>query len=223
VNTQPKAIAFDLDGTLIDSAPDIAAALNDALQRNGLPLVHADSVRGWIGDGPGSLIQRALVQLGVVRPDAPLEGDALQERLRHDFHTATLDAPLRHGRIYDGVTEMLDACAQPLAVVTNKPSALAHRVLQAAGLRSRFACVLGADAPALRKPAPALLLDAAMQLGVGPASLLMVGDSANDLHCARAAGCRAAWVSWGYGAWPCDAAPGTMRIDAPGHLQLALS
>ena len=209
-----QAIAFDLDGTLIDTAPDIGAALNRAHNAHDLPGVPAEAARGWIGDGPDRLIERALAHLNV-EPIA-----AMSETLRSAFDKATLAAPLEKGRVFDGITELLTQWFRklPMVVVTNKPTALSRHVLSAAGLIDFFDTVLGADEPAQRKPAPALLLTAAAKLNIEPASLLMVGDSVNDLRCALAAGCPAAWVSWGYGAWPESAPPETWRIGSAGEL-----
>jgi phosphoglycolate phosphatase len=209
-----RAIAFDLDGTLIDTAPDIASALDQALRSQGLAAVASEAVRAWIGDGPDRLIERALTHLQV--PHAP----ALASALRAAFDAATLEVPMRHGRVFDGVAELLERCRAigPLVVVTNKPTPLSRRVLEAAGLLCWLDGVHGADAVEQRKPAPALLLAAAAKLGIAPAAWLMVGDSTNDLRCAHAAGCPAAWAGWGYGAWPGDAPPGTWRVATPDAL-----
>ncbi|MBT2322819.1 HAD-IA family hydrolase [Variovorax paradoxus] len=189
------AIAFDLDGTLVDSAPDIRAALNAALEQAGLEHFDLDSVRAWIGDGPDALIAHALCQHGI----AP--GDALRARLRRDFDAATLAAPLQFGGVFQGIAELVDGLrrALPMVVVTNKPTPLARAVLGAAGLLPLLAGVHGADAATQRKPAPFLLLAAARQLGIAPERLLMVGDGPHDLLAAHAAGCPAALVAWGYG------------------------
>ena len=211
-----RAMAFDLDGTLVDTAPDIGVALNRALHAAELPSVDFERLRHWIGDGPDRLIERALEHMGVPR------SARLQRELRSGFDAATLADPLQHGRVFSGVAALLASLfgLRPMVVVTNKPTALSRRVLDAAGLLGFFDGVHGADAPEQRKPAPALLLAAASRLQVDPASLLMVGDSANDLLCARAAGCPAAWVAWGYGAWPVDiAAPGTWRVATPDALR----
>src|SRR5688572_6431698 len=214
--TRVQAVAFDLDGTLIDTAPDIGAALNSALHAADLPRVDLERVRPWIGDGPDRLIERALEHVGV-----PMSA-RLQRELRSAFDAATLAEPLQHGRVFNGVSALLANLfgMRPMTVVTNKPTALSRRVLDAAGLLGFFHGVHGADAPDQRKPAPALLLAAASRLQVEPAALLMVGDSVNDLLCARAAGCPAAWVTWGYGAWPgAVAAPGTWRVATPDALR----
>ena len=191
-----RALAFDLDGTLVDSALDIGHALNSALRQEGFAVFDAQRARNWIGDGPDVLIERALTALGVA--DEP----AVHARLRSGFDAATLRSPLGHGRVFDGIAELLTRLHPiwPLVVVTNKPSALASAVLEAASLRRYFAAVYGADTAALRKPAPGLLLRAAADLGLDATQLLMVGDSAADLSAAHAAGSPSAWVAWGYAA-----------------------
>lgn len=192
---RPAALAFDLDGTLIDTAPDIGAALNRALVGQGLQAVDAAQVRGWIGDGPDRLIERALQSQQVI--PTPVLGTAL----RTAFDAATLAAPLAAGAVFPGIADLLARWhgRLPMAVVTNKPTTLSRSVLTAAGLLQHFEAVLGADRPAQRKPAPALLHAAARALGVPHARLLMIGDSRNDLLSAREAGCPALWVAWGYG------------------------
>jgi phosphoglycolate phosphatase len=209
-----EAIAFDLDGTLVDSAADIAAALNIALADERLPTRTLPQVRAWIGDGPDVLIERALVSLGV--PEEP----ALRLALRRRFDAATLAHPLGQGTVFPGITALLAQLhmAVPLAVVTNKPTVLARAVLDAAGLLGLLRSVHGADTPALRKPAPGMLLAVAGDLALPPAQLLMVGDSRADLGCARAAGCPAAWVRWGYGGDVADEAADAWVIDTPAQL-----
>jgi phosphoglycolate phosphatase len=191
-----RALAFDLDGTLVDSAPDIGHALNSALQRAGLGSFDLERVRAWIGDGPDVLIERALHALGLA------DSVALHAELRRGFDEATLLAPLARGAVYDGILPLLQQLqpAWPLVVVTNKPSALARAVLAAGALLQHFAAVYGADEAALRKPAPTMLQRAAQALGLPAQELLMVGDSAADLRAAAAAGSPAAWAGWGYGA-----------------------
>ena len=217
-SVRPSAVAFDLDGTLVDSAPDIAAALNSALRAAGLPQVALERVHGWIGDGPDPLITRALAALG--EPDAA----ALHAALRAQFDRATLAAPLLHGRVFDGIEALLRLLRPtwPLLVVTNKPSALACAVLEAAGLRGCFTAVYGADTAALRKPAPALLLRAARELGCAAQRLLMVGDSAPDMAAAAAAGTPAVWAGWGYGQAAALPAAPRWRNAQPAQLALLL-
>ena len=199
--TTIAAVAFDLDGTLVDSAPDIGLALNAALSQEGLQRFDLDTVRAWIGDGPDVLIVRALAEQGMGLDHARVQDGTLQLRLRRAFDVATLAAPLAAGVVYSGIAELLAGLHQtlPMVVVTNKPTPLARAVLAAAGLLPYLKGVQGADTPALRKPAPASLLAAAQDLGVAPESLLMVGDGPADMLAAHAAGCPAALVAWGYG------------------------
>lgn len=213
------AIAFDLDGTLVDSAADIWHALNVGLSTAGLPNVDLATVRGWIGGGPDRLIARALAHLG--RTD-----DAtLPARLRAAFDRATQAAPLDHGMVYDGIDEMVDGLYAlcPLVVVTNKPTPLARAVLAAAGLLPFMSSVYGGDREELLKPSPSMLVDASDRLAVAPAQLLMVGDSAADLLAAQAAGCPVALVNWGYGEHA--AVPGVTPwpLTRPAELLAAMS
>jgi phosphoglycolate phosphatase len=205
-----QAIAFDLDGTLVDSAPDIGHALNQALHGAGLPGFDLRQVRIWIGDGPDLLIERALSAL---RRD----GTGLRRNLRLAFDQAALAAPLAYGSVYDGIAPLLRQLqgTWPLVVVTNKPGDLAHAVLDAAALLPYFVAVFGADTAARRKPAPALLYSAAARLGLRAEELLMVGDSAADMGCAHAAGARAVWAGWGYGVAATLPQPPRWRIDHP--------
>jgi phosphoglycolate phosphatase len=209
-----RALAFDLDGTLVDSAPDIGHALNSALREEGFGVFDLARVREWIGDGPDVLIERALAALGVSHEAA------LCARLRRGFDAATLQSPLAHGRVFDGIGALLARLRPqwPLVVVTNKPTVLARAVLEAAALAPYFTAVYGADTAALRKPAPNMLHRAADDLGVTAAQLLMVGDSGADLRAAQAAGSPAAWAEWGYaGAKPLPVQP-RWRIAHPSQL-----
>ena len=214
------AIAFDLDGTLVDSAADIWHALNFGLSQAGLPNVDLVTVRGWIGGGPDKLISRAIDHLGLAHSDGTLHA-----RLRADFDRATLEAPLDHGMVYDGIEEMVEGLYAicPLVVVTNKPTPLARAVLAAAGLLPFMSAVYGGDRADLLKPSPAMLDAAAARLAVKPAQLLMVGDSAADLLAAQAAGCPVALVGWGYGAHA--SAPGVTPwpVGSPSHLLAQMS
>jgi phosphoglycolate phosphatase len=211
-----QAIAFDLDGTLVDSAAGVALALNAALMNAGLAGFDRATVRGWIGDGPDALIQRAL-RASVLDDVNPA---TLAWRLRRDFDEVTLLDPAAQGAPFPDMPELLRALAEvyPLVVVTNKPTPLARAVLEAAGLLPYLAAVHGADTPAQRKPSPLLITQAAQRLDLPAAGLLMVGDGPADLHAARAAGCHAAWVSWGYGEPPAVLPDDIWRLDAPREL-----
>jgi phosphoglycolate phosphatase len=210
-----EAVVFDLDGTLIDSAADIAHALNEALASGGLRGFDLATVRGWIGNGPNALIANALKSQGADSDDL-----ALRTRLHERFIEASHAAPFDHGVVYPGIVDMLGQLhgRLPLAVVTNKPTPLARLVIEAAGLRPYLRQVLGADTPQQRKPAPLNLQTTAHELGVAVSSLLMVGDAPPDMLAAQAAGCASALVNWGYGAHavPPDLQP--WRLEHPQHL-----
>ncbi len=209
-----RALAFDLDGTLVDSAPDIGHALNQALRESGFGSFDLEQVRAWIGDGPDVLIERALKALGQG------EGVELRRTLRQAFDRSTLHAPLSHGAVFEGIDALLQQLhgSWPLVVVTNKPTALARAVLDAGALLPRFAAVYGADSAALRKPAPAMLNRAALELGVSTPQLLMVGDSAADMGSAAAAGSPAVWAGWGYGVAHSLPVPPRWQVQRPAEL-----
>ena len=210
-----QAVAFDLDGTLVDSAPDIQHALNAALKKAGLERFDLATVRGWIGDGPDALINRALAAQGLTDAD-----DELRARLRRWFDVDTLAAPLAHGIVYPGILDLVSSLhrVMPMVVVTNKPTPLARAVLDAAGVLPFVDAVFGADTAALRKPAPGMLLAAARRLGVDADRLLMVGDSAPDMQSAHAAGCRAVLVPWGYGHHTLPTWLDPLRVSGPDEL-----
>ncbi|MGO4392865.1 HAD-IA family hydrolase [Variovorax sp. M-6] len=217
-----QAIAFDLDGTLVDSAGGIALALNTALREADLRCFDLQRVRGWIGDGPDVLIERAL--RAIDPQDVDLEG--LSIRLRRGFDAVTLRLPFADSSVYAGVEDLLNQLGRdnmPLAVVTNKPTELARAVLEGAGLLGHFAAVHGADTAALRKPSPLLIEQAAQVLGAHPRHMLMVGDAATDCLAARAAGCRAAWAGWGYGLLDIEQSESVWRLDRPADLLVRMS
>ncbi len=190
------AIAFDLDGTLLDTVDDLAAAVNTLLLEEGLGPVPTETVRDLVGKGMLNLLTRALKLCG-----APTRDDAAMAALlqRYQQHYAAVLG--RETVPYEGV---MDALAQlhaegyKLAVVTNKATRFVRPHLEHASMQQYFASVVGGDDASAKKPDAAPLLLAAQQLGVAPGRLLMVGDSANDIDAARAAGCPALAVPYGY-------------------------
>jgi phosphoglycolate phosphatase len=191
-----RAICLDLDGTLIDSAPDLAAALNRRLVANGLPPHGLDAVTRMIGDGARVLLQRGFTAAG-----RPLDEAALAAELAAfipDYEARSLEET----RPYPGVVEGLAALANAgftLAVVTNKPEAPTHTILRALGIDHRFATVAGGDSFPVRKPDPGHLTLTLARLGVASGEAVMVGDHANDLAAARGAGVAAIYAAYGYG------------------------
>lgn len=187
-----KAVIFDLDGTLVDSAADIAEAVNRTLDDLQLSRFDEATVRGWIGEGVGNLVRTAL---NASHSEVPVQ-TVMPGFMRH--YQACL---LRSPRLYDGVTGALDrlkAHGTPLAICTNKPYAMVPPLLEHLGIAHFFAQVLGGDSLPQRKPDPAPLLHLASHFGVAPAQCLMVGDSATDLGAANAAGMPIALVRYGY-------------------------
>jgi len=186
------ALVFDLDGTLVDSAADIAEAVNRMLDDLSLPRVDEATVRGWIGEGVRNLVDTALHHAGSGHTPA----EVMPGFMRH-YH----DCLLRSPRLYEGVVEalaQLQAGGLPLAICTNKPSALVPPLLEHLGIAGCFAHIVGGDSLPQRKPAPEPLLHAAHLLGQAVPRCLMVGDSATDLGAANAAGMPIVLVRYGY-------------------------
>jgi phosphoglycolate phosphatase len=187
----PKLVLFDLDGTLVDSAPDIAAALNAALADLGQPTHPLPVVTSYVGDGAAKLVERA------VAPQSDVDPDVLLERFKARYaENVCIDT-----RPYPGIVETLErlrAAGTPMAVVTNKPGDLARSLLRALALDHFFADILGDGDGLPRKPAPEIALTVCARHAVAPGDTLLVGDGLPDVRLARAAGCRVAAVTWGY-------------------------
>ena len=189
-----SARVFDLDGTLVDTLPDLSRTLNAALADLGLPGVATEVVRRSLHGGLEASVDSALQTL-----QAPV---ALRELLLSRYQAHYDTAPAQHSRPYPGVPELLERLrsrGDTLAVCTNKPQALAQRLLGCLGLASSFRVVVGADTCGQRKPHPAPLLHALDALGATPQQAVLVGDSAVDLACAEAAGVDCLLFAGGYG------------------------
>jgi phosphoglycolate phosphatase len=209
-------VAFDLDGTLADTAPDLAAALNHALAALGRPGVPPDSVRKLIGHGGRALLQRGLAASG----EAP---EALVERgfpIFLDFYAAHI---CEGTSPYPGVEQALDGLAgagAAVAVCTNKSEAMTLKLFDALGWRGRFAAIVGGDTLSVRKPDPAPLVEAIARAGGGRGAL--VGDSIIDADTARAAGMPFVAVSFGFSDRPVERLGADAVIDSYGELMAAL-
>jgi phosphoglycolate phosphatase len=177
---------FDLDGTLIDSKEDLARAVNYALAHAGAPTRSLDEVTHFVGEGPARLITRS------VEPRQELFDPVLETWAAY-YAEHLLD----HTVLYPGLADVLAAARRPLAVQTNKPGALARKILQGLGVLDRFAVVVGSD-EGPRKPDPSGALRIAAQLGVRPEDTVFIGDSKVDLETAQAAGMEFVAVTWGY-------------------------
>lgn len=180
-----RIAVFDLDGTLVDSLEDLHASVNHALGSLGLPRRNLEEVRGYVGEGARVLLERA------VAPEVHLADEALALWRPH-YEAHLLDRT----RPYPGIPELLAGATRGLAVLTNKPGAMARRILDGLGLLPRFAEVVGGD-EAPRKPDPAGLLGIVARAGADPRDAVLVGDSLVDAATARAAGVPFVAVTWG--------------------------
>jgi len=197
----PQAILFDLDGTLIDSAPDIAAAVNELLSQDGLPGQTVEAVRGMIGNGVRKLVERAYGSSG-----RPVEGAALDETTDRMMEVYGKHLT-RHTALMPGAMEMVvayHAARVKIGVVTNKPEAFTREILVHFGLDAHVDVVVGGDTGPARKPAPDMLEHALNKVGLNAGRALMVGDSPADIDAAKAARMASVAVRGGYTNVPAD-------------------
>ncbi len=202
-------IAFDLDGTLVDTAPDLIGALNEVLSDEGLPPVPVASARHLVGGGVRALLERGFAEAG--RPLDPERVPGLTET----FVAIYLGRIAKESVPFDGLTDVLDRLAAEgaaLAVCTNKRTDLSLALLNALDLTRRFAAVVGSDL-AFHKPDPRILFLAIETAGGTPGRALSVGDSRADLQTARNAGVPVVGVSFGYSDPPLDPADWDAFID----------
>ncbi|MEZ5576721.1 MAG: phosphoglycolate phosphatase [Candidatus Competibacteraceae bacterium] len=191
------ALFFDLDGTLVDSVPDLTAAINVMLRQLELPAREEVQVRAWVGNGMDNLIRRALVG----EMDGSRADPELFARAKPLYRAAYADHISVYSALYPGVREglaELHAAGLPMACVTNKPAEFARPLLERLGIGEVFATVVGGECIPQPKPAPDALLLCAERLGIPVAQGLMVGDSINDVGAARNAGCPIVCVPYGY-------------------------
>jgi len=208
-------VVFDLDGTLVDTAPDLIATLNTILAGEGLPPVAFAAARNMVGGGARAMIERGLTAEGVI-PVA-----ARTERLCGQFieHYAAHIAD--HSRPFPGVEAALDALIRRgcrLAVCTNKLEWLALKLLGALGLAERFAAICGADTFGVQKPDAAILHRTVGRAGGHSDRAIMVGDSITDIAVARAAGIAVIAVDFGYSETPVAALAPDRIVSSFAHL-----
>ena len=193
---QVKAVMIDLDGTLLDTIPDLAAAANMMLTELGRPALPESLIRNFVGKGINNLIERTLTGSMEGKPDANLFQQALPI-----YERSYKSVNGKHTTIYPGVKEGLDllrAQRLPMVCVTNKSERFTLPLLEYVSLADYFVCVVAGDTLPQKKPDPAPLLHACTQLNVAPHEMLMIGDSLNDAQAARAAGCPIFCVTDGY-------------------------
>jgi phosphoglycolate phosphatase len=209
-------VLFDLDGTLADTAADLAAALNHALGQLGRPPLSVNDVRRMVGHGARTLLRRGLSATGAMTEDLVEQAFPLFIGY-YEAHIAD------HTRPFDGVDAALaglDAQGVRLAICTNKPEALTHKLISVLGWESRFDAIVGGDTLPQRKPDPAPVHEAIARAGGGRAAF--VGDSINDTDAARAAGIPCVALTLGFSDRPADQLGATAVVDHYDHLLPAL-
>jgi phosphoglycolate phosphatase len=183
-----NAFLFDLDGTLVDTIPDLTRSVNLLRDEFGLSPVSCEQVRGYVGDGVGLLVQRAL-------PEG-LYSDAA----RHRFMAIYTEHLCDDSQVYPGIVTFLESLRGcPMAVVTNKPQQLAELLIEQLGLTGFFQAVVGVRPARRRKPHPEMLLMTMALLTIDPARTVLLGDHHVDLRAADAAGIRSCFCAWGLG------------------------
>jgi N-acetyl-D-muramate 6-phosphate phosphatase len=207
------AVLLDLDGTLLDTAPDLASALNALRAENSLPALPYDPIRAQVSNG----------SVAVMRVGFPDVNEEQFATLRARFLQLYRAHVARETRLFPGfeqVLAQLEAHRIPWGVITNKPAWLTEPLLQQLGLYARASCVLSGDSLPVCKPDPLPLITAARQIGLEPRSCLYLGDALRDVQAARAANMTALGARFGYiaadedvSAWPVDA-----WIDQPAEL-----
>lgn len=185
-----RLIAFDLDGTVIDSSRDLANSVNELLGELGAPVLRVDQVKTMLGEGAKVLIRRALAAAGI-----PEDATAIGRFL--EIYDRRL---LEHTEVYAGIVDVIRRAREHarVAVLTNKPTSPTEQILAGLGIRDLFDDVIGSDGDFPRKPDPAGLLALMHRAGATPARTLMIGDSRIDYETARNAAARCCLVAYGF-------------------------
>ncbi len=193
---KPEMVLIDVDGTLVDSVPDLAYCVDEMMKQLDMATHGEAEVRNWVGNGVERLTRRALI--------GQLDGEP-EEALFEKAYPIFLDLYAKNtsGRssLYPGVVEGLDflqAAGYKLGCVTNKAAQFTIPILQDLGIHDRFEIIVSGDTLAKKKPDPLPLLHVAEHLGVSPANSMMLGDSVSDVKAARAAGFQIVCMSYGY-------------------------
>ena len=198
------AILFDLDGTLVDTAPDMVAVLLGMQKDHDLPLLPYDLVRSHVSNGA----------VGLLRLAFPEADDMLMNQLREEYLNRYENAVCVDSRLFPGLSDLLDELdllGRPWGVVTNKPMRMTDPLLAALGISTRAACSISGDTLPQRKPDPAPLLHASQLIGIATQKMVYVGDSVRDIEAGRAAGMFTIAASYGY--IPAEDDPETWEAD----------
>lgn len=189
-------IAFDLDGTLVNTVPDLSYSIDAMLNKLSLPAAGETKVRSWVGHGIERLVTQALTNQMDKSPDKALIAKALTIFIQ-EYKNNTC----RQSQLYEGAVESLNYLAEKqlkLACITNKLSQFTDIVLKTLGIYNKFGIIVSGDTLAKRKPDPLPLLHVADYFNIRPEQALMVGDSLNDINAAHTAGFQMICVSYGY-------------------------
>jgi len=194
--SKPKLVLIDLDGTLVDSVPDLAYCVDEMMKALGREPWGIEKVRGWVGNGVDRLVMRALTDTLWEDPEED------EYEVAHSIYMRLYaDNTSGRSRLYDGVLDGLDYLKSDgfkVGCVTNKAEAFTVPLLKDMGIYDKFDVVVSGDTTAKKKPDPMPLLYAANQLQVKPEDCLMVGDSMHDVQAARSAGFQVVCVPYGY-------------------------
>ena len=216
----PQAVLFDLDGTLVDSAPDIHAALNETLASYGEPPFTLEAVTRMVGRGVPVLIERAWEGLG--KSIDPAERNRVVARFLAIYEPRATELTTLTAGASEATRALVDA-GTPIGVVTNKPEAATREILSHFGLSELMQVVVGGDAGPAKKPEPGLLLLACERLGFAADQVVFVGDSENDVAAAKAAGMAVVVLRGGYTSIAADDLGADAVIDRLDGLGAALS
>lgn len=193
---RPEMVLIDVDGTLVDSVPDLTFCVDEMMERLDMPPRGERKVRDWVGNGVERLVERALIDRLDGEPDPQLF-----ERALPIFMDLYRENTSTRSHLYPGVEEGLAFLAStgiPVGCVTNKAAEFTEPLLRTLGIRDRFGLVVSGDTLPKKKPDPLPLRHAAERFGVAPERALMIGDSVSDVKAARAAGFEIVCMSYGY-------------------------
>lgn len=193
---KPEMVLIDVDGTLVDSVPDLAWCVDELMRILDMPARGEDRVRNWVGNGVERLVRRALINDLNGEPD-----DALFQKAYPIYLELYADNTCKRSHLYEGVREGLDylkSAGYKLGCVTNKAEAFTIPLLKTLGVYDDFAIVISGDTLPVKKPDPGPLLHAAKFFNVKPENAMMLGDSVSDVKAARAAGFQITCMTYGY-------------------------
>lgn len=192
----PELIMIDVDGTLVDSVPDLAWCVDETMKQIGLPVRGEAAVRNWVGNGVVRLVERAVINDLYAEHDVDLFNKAMPI-----FNELYAENTSKRSNLYPGVREGLDylkTTGIKIGCITNKAEQFTHPLLKDLGIWDEFEIVISGDTLEKKKPDPLPLLHGARELGANPENSLMLGDSTSDVKAARAAGFAIICMSYGY-------------------------